>query len=287
MPLFGFLKDQKLRPTWTYKVDGTVWRVIPAESRRIVGEVRNVAEKATSFFCLNQITGEVFWEGLKLGEQWWIGIEAIHKGVLLLHGFSTPDLPQHKGIIAVDLMSGRTLWNNSSLTFVAARWNSVFTSQDSIEGRAFSELDYRTGETLRSVKAMEDFPDVMEVTSDFTAENEIQLPRPLGSSSEYSLNKYVNADDLVGAVEGIDVANLIVFSFHEKLAGSSEQRAHLRNTLKVLDKASGNILYTIVLNAGCPAVVPESFFIQHETLFFVRERHELTALHLPGSRGEE
>ena len=88
MSLFGFLKDQKLKPTWEYKVDGLIWRVIPAESGKIVGEVRNVTKKATSFFCLNQMTGEVFWEDLKFGERWWIGIEAIHKDVILLHGFA-------------------------------------------------------------------------------------------------------------------------------------------------------------------------------------------------------
>jgi hypothetical protein len=88
--LFGFLKDQRLGATWTYKVDGVIWRVIPAESGKIVGEVRNVAKKTASFFCLNQMTGEVFWEDLKFDERWWIGIETIHEDIILLHGFSTP-----------------------------------------------------------------------------------------------------------------------------------------------------------------------------------------------------
>ncbi len=287
MSLFGFLKDQQLKPTWTYRVDGTIWRVIPAESRKIVGEVRYVAEKATSFFCLNQMTGEVFWEGLKPGEQWWIGIETIHKDVLLLHGFSTPDLPQHKGILAVDLMTGQTLWNNSNLTFVAARENSVFASQESIEGRTFSDLDYRTGEMLRSLKERANIPGLMEAPSAFTAENEIELPAPLANSSDHSMNKYYNADDLVGEVEGVEHRNLLIFNFHEKLAGSSEQRAHLKNTLKVLDKTSGNIIHTTVLNSDTSTVIPESFFIQHDSLFYVRERRELAALHLRDLHGEE
>ena len=287
MSLFGFLKDQKLKPTWEYKVDGLIWRVIPAESGKIVGEVRNVTKKATSFFCLNQMTGEVFWEDLKFGERWWIGIEAIHKDVILLHGFSTPDLPQHKGVIAVDLMTGETIWRNDNETFVATGENSVFTSQESIKGGVFSKLDSRTGEILGSEQAIEDFPGVKNVTPEFTVENEIQLPTPLRNLSDYSLNTYYSGDDLVGEVEGVDHHNLIVFNFHERLADSSEQRARLKNTLKVLDKTSGAILYSTVLDAQGTTVIPESFFIQRGTLFFIRERHELTALHLQSSHGEE
>lgn len=284
MSLFGFLKDQKLRPTWTYKVDGILWRVIPTDSRKIVGEVRSPAEKTTSFFCLNQTTGEVFWEGLNFGEPWWIGIEAIHKNVLLLHGFSTPDLPGHKGIIAVDVMTGETLWKNNNLTFVSAGESSVVASQESLEGRTLFDLEYRTGEPLRSLTDNDRMSRIREFSS---AESGIELPVLLTDLSEYSLDKYYNGDAFVGNVEGIDLGDLIIFNFHEKGAESPEQRMHLRNTLKVLDKSSGTILYSTVLNGDSPAVVPESFFIQQQTLFFVREKHELTALRLPGPYGEK
>ena len=286
MALFGFLKDRQLKPTWTFKAEGTIWRVVPDESGKIVGEVRNVAEKATSFFCLNQMTGEVFWERVSFGERWWIGIEAIHKGVLLLHGFSTPDLPEHKGIIAVDLMTGKSLWNNVNLTFVAANENSILASQQSVEDKTLFELDYRTGVTLGLLEEAASMFDKGELASTLKAENEIELPAPVTHLPDPAMSKHYNTDNLVGNVESVDHNNLLIFNFHEKLTGNSKQQALLKNTLKVLDKPTGNILYAAVLNAESSTVIPESFFIQNETLFFVREKCELTALHLPGSYDE-
>jgi len=100
-----------------------------------VGEARDQDQKLVSFFALNAQSGVPLWRDLRLDEPWWAGIEAASDGVVLLHRFATPDMPQHKGILALDLKSGAQLWENRDVTFWFIRDGSVVAHRAVFEKR--------------------------------------------------------------------------------------------------------------------------------------------------------
>src|SRR3989304_2231091 len=112
MKLFSLFKAGKIRPAWQYKTDGQLWRILFSESARIVGEDRNEEKKEVTFFCLDEMSGEVLWNRVRLKEHWWIGIETLYDGIVYLHEYVKPDLPQHHKIIALDLESGERPWRD-------------------------------------------------------------------------------------------------------------------------------------------------------------------------------
>lgn len=274
-----------MKPAWTYEVDGLLWRLVPSGSGKLVGEVRDISKKTTSFFCLNQLTGEVLWEGLTVLDRWWVGIEAVHGDTIFFHGFSTPEMPEHKGIVAVALRSGETLWQNQDMTFVSVEDYILHTSVKSLKGKMSYKVECLTGVIRESMMDDSDLSKLEGLHSSSTVEGGIEFPSTLESVE--TLKNHFNVDALVGDVEGVEHGNLLIFSVHERFGDTSGDRHRLRNTLKVLDQTTNDTLFTSVLNADTAGIVPESFFVQHDILYFVQGRNRLTAIHLRTPHAED
>jgi hypothetical protein len=50
----------------------------------------------------------------------------------------------------------------------------------------------------------------------------------------------------------------------------------------VIDETNGKQLYADVLNSSTPAVVPDSFFVDAATIYYVKEKQTVVALPLLG-----
>src|SRR5215510_2177296 len=117
MSILGGRKG-RLTPAWKFDSGGTIWRIHPTDSENIIGEVRDLERKKTTFFCIDRYSGEVRWEKRSFVDDWWVGVETVRNGKVFLHGYVVPDLPGHKSIIAVDITTGNKVWENEDLTFV-------------------------------------------------------------------------------------------------------------------------------------------------------------------------
>ncbi|HET6271791.1 MAG TPA: DUF4905 domain-containing protein [Bacteroidota bacterium] len=282
----GFMKGKEIRPTWRYHASGIIWRVVPTGSGKLVGEDRDVDRKQATFFCVSQTSGEVLWQGVEFSERWWIGIEAIHRDVVLLHGFAKPDMPEHKGVFAVDLLTGTKLWSNDECKFLVAEDDVVLAAKDSLEGNIILELEYRTGAILRS------WGNNSQVVRD--ARNRIssrpsdamEFPVPLGridngeSEAADLVRSYCTNKSIVGLVEVLDNEDTIVVNYHERMGQGEDTALHLKNTIAVLERESGSVLLHETINEDVQAIAPESFFVQHGTLFYIKNRNTLTAVSL-------
>lgn len=285
MRLFPHLQKGKLQPAWRYKTNGVIWRIVPTRSGRIIGEERDLTKKTVSFFCLNETTGEVLWEGLNYGEQWWMGIEAADDTRMFLHRFAAPDLPRHSGIIAADLDSGKQIWSHDDLTFSHLGSSSVLAYRDSMEGREFVELDAGTGSIIRSVRSDDSAALETVAVSEHAWEDELEFPLPvLPGTDEYTRFRSVTQiqvalENGVGPVEVIDRKEVTIFSYHQQDAPG----VLFNNILTIVDKVHGAVLYNDILNARVPAPVPESFFVRRDMVYSVKERSLLVAVQLPGA----
>ncbi len=277
--MFGSARN-KLTPAWRYRASGIVWRVVPTVSGKLIGETRDVQNKLASFFCLNLRTGEVLWEDARFGEPWWIGIEAVHNDTLLLHKFATPELPEHRALIAVDVLTGSELWRNEGIRFDRLESEAIAVTRTQAFGGEQLRLDYRTGEVVEESRPAEVDRDTL-----VDAQPEIDLPSPRyelegDDLTNTLLRQHCDMAKVVYPVDCIDLDALLVCSIHEKISASTDERPCMMNTLLVVDKGSGDLRFREVINKQAWAVVPDAFFVWEGMLIYVHERATLTAMDL-------
>ncbi len=283
------LLRRKARPAWIYHIEGVIWRLMPAEPDLFVGDSRKIDKKEAGFFCLDRKDGRVLWEGVVFEEPWWIGIEAIQHDRVYLHGFATPDMPEHQGITALDVFTGRVAWSNQGLRFVRAADDTLFASKDTVEGRLFLELDCRTGEVLRTLRDDTVITDEAQIRADSTVTLLPIFPAQMDSgtfASERSatIEKYVPREHVVGPIENIEIDQFLCLGFHERSHSPGQNEASLSNTLKIIDLNNGELMYSETLNANVRGIVADSFFSMGGMLYYMKERSTLAAVDLDGLR---
>jgi hypothetical protein len=107
-----------LQPLLRHQFGGTIWRMeIDELTDTMVLEIRNETDKQVSFSSLSLTTGQLHFEGFTTEERWLTGLEAVDKGVALLHYYKHEGSPEHKGIIAINTLDAKSLWSNYSHAF--------------------------------------------------------------------------------------------------------------------------------------------------------------------------
>jgi hypothetical protein len=285
MRLFSLFKDGKIKPAWKFQAAGQLWRILFSESGRIVGEDRDEGKKEVTFFCLDEVSGKVLWKDVAFEERWWIGIETFYHGIVYLHEYIKPDLPQHKKIIAVDLESGTILWKNDELEPLFVAGEKFFAVRSSFEKRVLYELNPVTGEIggefseddegfetaqRRLSPSRQDFvfPEIFE--SGVEHENELKD----------SIQSHCDFRKLVGSIEYIYHASLLFFNYHERAGSSSSDQPALNNVFKVVNTNKNRLLHSEVLNENASAPTPDSFFLKGSQLFYIKDKKLLAAFHL-------
>ncbi len=271
----------KLKPAWRYATGGIIWRVVPASADLLIGETRDLAKKQANFFCIHRKTGATQWEQRSFGEQWWIGIEAIHNGTLLLHKFATPDMPEHRAIIAIDAATGKELWRNEEAKFERVEAERLVATRRTPTVQVQMYLDVRSGVTIPG----EIGAAIRQSHGRFdqqTAHFPVQLfdVQSEDSPTNVLIREHCNRDKLVGPIECCILNRVVIFAHHER-ASSSNERENLNTLLTVLDRGNGTLLFTETINQHSSVVVPETFFVEQEMLFYIRDRTTLSALSLP------
>lgn len=247
----------------------------------IIGENRDTEKKSVTFFCLNAADGTVVWKEKQFSEQWWIGLEGISGDRLFLHGFQKPNMPEHKGIICVDARTGSELWRNADSALLTTRSPYVYGYRDLFERRVYHEIDETTGVFNRE---MDELPDGVDgnVTLEKT---DFLFPQQLEPANERLwrlLPRIVQRNDAnirsAEYIETNDRALINIYSIHPKPGENGQE--NLTNTLYIVEAASGKKLFSDVLNKETPYPVPDSFFVDHHTLYYIKERKTAVALAL-------
>jgi len=246
----------------------------------LIGEERNIESRTASFFSVDP--SGTLWKGKNFGEQWWTGIETVHRGVLYLYGFATPDLPGRKGITAVDCATGVLLWKNGEQTFIAAAGNSIYASQDALDGPRISEIDHRNGALVREMgrgsSAMEQVPRGADGLDD------VQYPQVLSeddSSPVAALVRKISGPPAAGRpVEYGEHGPFLVIVWHRGSGSSRGEETSSAQVMDVVERASGNLAMHVTLNPSVSTPAFGSFLVHSGTLYFVREQKTLAAVQL-------
>lgn len=286
MKLFSLFKSQHYRPTWVYKVDGQLWRILFSHGRLVAGEHRKNEEKEVTFFCIDSRSGEEIWSMSKKGEGWWTTTEGVHGNNLYLHAFAKPDLPHPKHITSIDMETGRVLWDHPELTFLYVRGDAVVAEKREFEQTLCHRLDPKSGEIRDTIYDRETIEtERLEARAN---DPHVKLRFPEIYNPEYAdhrlftqcISAIRRKERLVDPLEVLPFGNHLIMCYHKLNSSQSNGNTPLTHELIIYDRNDLKELYRDVLFENASAPAPDGFFIRENVLYYVRNKTEFVAVTL-------
>ena len=277
---------QSLELAWSFDAGGTVWRLIPTATGRILGEVRNQEEKRASFFCLDGASGKTLWRDRAFDEPWWIGIEAVAGDIVLLHTYEKPDMPQHRSMIAIDLRSAQELWREAEVTFWFLAGTSVYGVREGLGSRSALEIELRSGRRIRIVdETLAELGELRKNASQSLQTGEITLASPYAQGGDHELDRILSRSVLrthgTAGLESLRLNDYLLVSFFVPTGAGEGQRPEFANHLRIIDLRKGKILHDEILARSVPAPVPDTFYVKDGTVVSVKDLCVVQAHRLP------
>lgn len=251
-----------------------LWRLIPDDSGNLVIEERDAATKEVFFNCLDINTGGEILGSYQAEEKFWIGIETVYKEIIFFHKYQKPEMPGHKGIIAFDIKSKKTLWTNPDLSFLLLKDEKIYCFEPLFEGRNYYVLDYKTGEILEEpgdisgrVNSLIEEENSPEKYKDYIFPEAFSPSAPAPGKAKELIEEFKGERVIAGNIDFALTESLFVFNGHEVLPDGK-----LRNLFRAFDLERGGLLVESVLNNYTETFIPDSFFIKGRLLFLLIEK---------------
>jgi hypothetical protein len=286
MSLFALLGRRRFRPAWQYTTRGILWGLYPARDGMMVGEERDLDAKTASYFCIDQ-RGNLRWKHQVQGESWWTGVETVYRDVLLLHGFATPDLPQHKGIVAVSLSDGSELWRNDEVTLIGVRGEEVLASEAKPGRRSDLTLALRTGEVIRN--AEEAKGDVSSITADPDEKLPVEFPHSYSEEGrerpeivKLLKNALSPGEVITGDAGFIELPGYTVFLYGVRDSHALPEGETSVLVVAVVSRESSSVVYRDSLGVSAPWSMAAPLLVRKGFMHYVKDHSTLVTVHLPG-----
>lgn len=242
-----------------HRFQDPIWRLIPSISKENnwVVETRNGKTKALAFYFLSADYKLV---ELNTHSDWWSGIEAVSKTILLFHGFLQEDLPIHKGIKAFDAIKNEWLWDNEFVAFDSIADEQI-TAKSTIGSVSRSiYLDIQSGLEIDSPNIQNQIPN--PETVNFLSSEETYFAEIASFISKYTPLSPSNC------CEYLETENHIIVSYYV----SNEKK--LDNYLLVTTTDGTEELH-ICISEGLKGVAAGTFLVSKGLLSFVKDNYEL------------
>lgn len=256
---------------WNFRTAGNIWKIIPADPGLIVGEERDLAGKTVSYFCVALDDGRVKWQGKRLAESWWTGIESVHRGILFIHEYPVPSMPDHKKILAIDTQTGDTLWENPDLAFGFAVGASVYASKELFDRKAYYELDLMTGAVKREIPS----DDLLALRAEPGPGwgGDVQFPDWIPDPAAPVRGAFPDGVELQPG-ESLSHDGAEITTCYEVLPPAAGARK-LREHLFVIDVRSGALVFRDVVCDDLSLPAGSTFFRVEERILYVKDRTTL------------
>lgn len=227
----------------------------------LFAEIRDSSDKRVSFSAINLKNGQIYFDDLQIEERWLAGIETAYDGVLLLHNYQSESGPAHRGLIAIDDKTGKTIWSNYTHAFDHLSINGPVIYDTRLQPPQLIIADTKTGDLVRPYQP----------TIDTEVENFIVLPHvapiEIASSLSLQLKTFGNI------IHYLDHNNLRIVSLHALADGTLQQ-------LLYIFTADNKIVYQDLLNKDIQKLQPESFLMRKGQLIYLTDKSKLKVLNL-------
>jgi hypothetical protein len=253
-----------------------IWRLIPSEYGYLVIEERDAKTREVFFNCLKITDGKILIKNFQLEEKYWVGIEAVHGDLIFFHKFRKPDMPNHKGIYALDIPTQKTIWKNDDLVFQLAKDDAVFAFQTGFEGRNYLSLNSKTGEVIKNMGG--DFNEINKLREELM-QNDFMKAFSFPSQFKDEENDLVISQlfkslkedkSIVGNIDWLKLNNYILFNYH-----MTNSDRTFNNYFRIFDSAKQKYVLKETVNSNTTNLIPESFFLINNLLFLLIEKTKL------------
>ena len=243
-----------------------IWRMeIDELAETLFVETRDSQDRSVFFSAVSMRDGGIFFKYIATPERWLTGLEAACNGVLLLHFYEAENSPVHKGLMALNGLTGDTLWSNFNLTFDHLSNNGPVVYDNRIQPRKLFLLDVKPGATIRAYQ-----PSV-----DSEMESLVIVP------------KLIDSESLPFALAGVGTVEKLVH-YHEHNyfrivslhALNQGQLSQLLLIFEETEPGQYQEVFRDLLNDGIQKLQPEAFIVHKDRLIYIRKRSGLIMLKL-------
>jgi hypothetical protein len=278
----------KIKPEWVFNQKGNLWKFVFGGKEFIAGETRDLEEKKLYLFTLEIQTGKRLLKEFSFEDgNYWVSIEGASSKILYLHRFEKPELPYHKNIIALDLKSGRKLWENEEYQFYFSTEETLFGVKQKFEKADLVEINITDGKVLRQIPE-EEYAAILDMkrksdddlyTEYYDYPKSVSLYPPYDYAGEIIRAAITNAE---GEIEYILKDGKLFFNYYKPgdINIKDITQKHYKNIFCIFDVTTGEKLYEDVLNERSSFNVPDNFFCKDNFLYYLREKKDIVAIKL-------
>ena len=277
-----------IKPSWSFSQQGNLWRIFITSNDILIGETRNLEEKIVFFFSLNLENGEHYLKNYMFEDgNYWISIEGYNSGNIFLHRFENPNLPDHKGIIDIDIKTGEVKWENKNLLYFFNTETEIYGYKQQFESFKYFNIGFEDGLILNEVSEENHIAlfELKQNSSDGLYLNNYYTDNFDSTQTDSSLTQIVNLEinnkDIQGEVEYIRLDKYFIFNYHlKKINHKDLNNVYLENILCIYDVDNINKIYSDILDKNARFNVPDSYFVHKDYLIYVKEKKEIITIKL-------
>jgi hypothetical protein len=281
----------KFKDKFSFKQKGNIWRFYFNNDFIIVGETRDIDAREFYLFSMNYKSKEIFFKDFSPEAGWWCNICGMNDKQIYLSRYKKPDLPVEKGIVALDLKSGSTLWQNDDLKFYFNDNDNVYGVKELFEMKKICKLDVNSGDLIEESG---DFEFMLYLENEKKKTNDLLYKDCIYTESfslesdtiSESLRKHLEVIKskfkIIGNIDFLNINDFTIYNYYyQKGINLKDINAPvLENVLEIYDNTAGKIVYKNIINNSVSAYVPDSFFIKHDHLMYVKNKNELVIVNL-------
>lgn len=282
LSLFG---KKKWKPDWVWNSPGVIWRFILSESDLLVIENREKEKKQVSFSAIRLSDGKTVWEGVRLADSWFAGMETVVGDRVYLHGYLDPKLPEHAGVYALNLSDGQLLWYHPDLAFYHAGPDTVWVYDPHHPDRLFTELDPQTGHSRRKLDPGNPEPDLARRSEpDFPGFLTARFPdKCLPGQDGFDLmsswiTTFSPGLETAFGLDILDLGTTVLIGFHVL------ENQNRRYDLVQADPLRARITRQTTLSTQLTGQAGDLFLVRDGILLTVKERNQLAGFRLTDSQ---
>ena len=238
---------------------GLIWRLeTDAAAELIYIETRNSENHSTGFSSFSLKNGQINFQELIPEEKWLVGMDGGRQGVLFLYGYKSDQSPEHKGIIALDGLTGKQLWadyNSVLETFTTA---GLLAADQRFQTKRTMLLDYQTGNIKTKPNNLQD--DLQEIKYPFVLP---LLPKNLSG---------LISGTITGEISYLNYNSYLILSLH------TENNGLLQQHLFIIE--NDMLIFHDLLNEHIQKLQPEAFVLLNNYLIYIKNKIILKLLNL-------
>jgi len=254
-----------LKFNFSHRFSSTIWNMVAVpEKKLLVLEIRDGEKFQVEFSALDYHYNQFIWKDWRLKESWWVGLMAANRSTLLFQTFINRGNPDHKNLIACDILSRVVRWEIEEFSFYD--WDESTINGYRTKGEiTLAQIDIKSGMVKEDGWAS------------FGTKEEDAAVRPTQyiegvqhfSTVQQFIVQRLN-QTISGGVEYLEWGNWIVVSVY------FQETEGLANYLIVMT-LEGEVVLKEKLGEKLEGLGVDTFFILSGCLFFVKNRLELVA----------